>query len=164
MWLLEEQCGLHPKKLQPKQPEHRPITCLNTMYNSLTSLESEYLPLKMRQMDQRGGRPDIIGCTDKMLIDKMILVDAKLNKKKLSMVWTDVRIGFDSVTHASILKVLQMNKIIKRIIKFIENAMIGWKISIIVDTINGKEQLEPIYFKNGILRETVLLSSYLYYV
>ena len=41
-WLLEGKCGLQPKKLQPKPPEHRPITCLNTMYKSITFLVSEY--------------------------------------------------------------------------------------------------------------------------
>ena len=89
-WLLEGRCGLHPKKLQPKAPDHRPITCLNTMYRSITSLVGEYLPLKTLQMDQRGGRPGVMGCTDNMLIDKMILEDAKMKKKNLSMVWTDV--------------------------------------------------------------------------
>ena len=49
-------------------------------------------------MDQRGGRPGVMGCTDNMLIDKMILEDAKINKKNLSMVWTDVRKAFDSVS------------------------------------------------------------------
>ena len=78
-------------------------------------------------MDQRGGRPGVMGCTDNMLIDKMILEDAKMNKKNLSMVWTDVRKAFDYVTHAWILKVLSMNKTNKRIIKFVENIIKGWK-------------------------------------
>ena len=150
--LLEGRCGLHRKKLQPKAPDHRPITCLITMYKSITSLVGEYLPLKTLPMDQRGGRPGVMGCTDNMLIDKMILEDAKMNKKKLSMVWADVRKAFDSVTHTWILKVLSMNKTNKRIIKFVENIMKGWKISITVDTVNGKEQLEPINVKRGILQ------------
>ena len=103
-WLLEGKCWLHPKKPQPKTPDHRPITCLNTMYKSITSLVGEYLPLRTLQMDQRGGRPGVMGCTDNMLIDKMILEDSKINKKNLSMVWTDVRKAFDSVTRAWILK------------------------------------------------------------
>ena len=103
-------------------------------------------------MDQRGGRPGVMGCTDNMLIDKMILEDAKINKKNLSMVWTDVRKAFDSVTHAWILRVLAMNKTNKRIIKFVENIMKGWKISITVDTVHGKEQLDPINVKRGILQ------------
>ena len=103
-------------------------------------------------MDQRGGRPEVMRCTDNMLIDKMILEDAKLNKKNLSMVWTDVRKAFDSVTHAWILRVLEMNKINKRIIKFIENKMKGWNISITVETLNGEEQLEPAYVERDILQ------------
>ena len=142
-----------PKKPQPKAPDHRPITCLITMYKSITPLVGEYLPLKTLQMDQRGGRPGVMGCTDNMLIDRMILEDAKMNKKNLSMVWTDVRKAFDSVTHALILKVLSMNKTNKRIIKFVENIMKGWKISITIDTVNGKEQLEPINVKRGILQK-----------
>ena len=151
-WLLEGRCGLHPKKLQPKAPDHHPLTCLNTMYKSITSLVGVYLPLKTLQMDQRGGRPRVMGCTDNMLIDKIILEDAKMNKKNLSTVWTDVRKAFDSPTHAWILKVLSMNKTNKRIIKFVDNIMKGWKISITVDTVNGKEQLEPINVKRGILQ------------
>ena len=45
-----------------------------------------------------------------------------------------------------------MNKTNKRIIKFVENIMKGWNISIIVDTVNGKEQLEPISVKRGTLQ------------
>ena len=45
-----------------------------------------------------------------------------------------------------------MNKTNKRTIKFVENIMKGWKISITVDTVNGKEQLEPINVKRGILQ------------
>ena len=99
-------------------------------------------------MDQRGGRPEVMDCTDNMLINKMILKDAKMNKKNLSMVWTDVRKAFDSMTHAWILRVLSMNKTNKRIIKLVENIMKGWKISITADTVNGKKQLEPINENN----------------
>ena len=109
-WLLEGKCGLHPKKLQPKARDHRPITCLNTMYKSITSLAGEYIPLRTLHIDQRGGRAGVMGCTDNLLIDKMILEDAKMNKKNLSMVLTDVRRAFDSVTQAWILRVLSMNK------------------------------------------------------
>ena len=42
-WLLEGKCGLYPKKLQPKAPDHRPITYLNKMYKSITSLVGEYI-------------------------------------------------------------------------------------------------------------------------
>ena len=57
----------------------------------------------------RGGRQGVMGCLDSTLIDKMVLEDAKINKKNLSMVWTDMKKAFDSVAHAWLVKVLEMS-------------------------------------------------------
>ena len=53
---------------------------------TITALVSQHLPLEILQIDQRGGSQGVMGCLDNTLIDKLVLEDAKINKKNLSMV------------------------------------------------------------------------------
>ena len=116
----------------------------------MTALVSQHLPLEILQIDQRGGRQGVMGCLDNTY-DKMVLEDAKINKKNLSMVCTDVKKAFDSVAHAWIVKVLEMSGVPKIIQEFVQNIMKGWRITVAVNTVNGREQLEPIRVRLGII-------------
>ena len=60
--------------------------------------------------------------------------------------------AFDSVAHACIVKVLEMSGVPKIIQEFVKNIMKGWRITVAVNTVNGREQLEPIRVRRGILQ------------
>ena len=60
--------------------------------------------------------------------------------------------AFDSVAHAWIVKVLEISRVPKIIQEFVKNIMKGWRITVAVNTVNGREQLEPILVRRGILQ------------
>ena len=41
-WLQEGRCIMIPKKEEPTAKDHRPITCLNTLYKAITSVIDEH--------------------------------------------------------------------------------------------------------------------------
>ena len=68
------------------QEDHRPLTSFNNIYKVVTSVINEALKShekfqQLLQLDQRGSKPDSMGCIDNLLLDKAILEDAKRNRK-----------------------------------------------------------------------------------
>ena len=96
-WLTKGITYLLPKSEDTKHPQnYRPITCLPTMYEILTSIVAE----------QKGCWRESYGGRDQLLINKMVVEEVKLRKKNLSMAWIDYRKAFDSVPYSWIEKTL----------------------------------------------------------
>ena len=57
--------------------------------------------------EQKGCAPNTLGCIDQLLIDSMVLCDAKDNQKNLSVAWIDYAEAYDSVHHSWILHCLE---------------------------------------------------------
>lgn len=156
-WLSEGSCVMIPKKENPNAEDHRPITCLNTIYKLVTSiinleLQKHETKHRIMQIDQRGGTPGSMGCVDNLLIDKTILQDAERNRKNLSCTWIDVKKAFDSVSHEWLSEVLDMHRINTRIATFIRNIVKTWKITLKVQTCDGLQELGPVMINRGILQ------------
>jgi hypothetical protein len=89
-----------------KAKNYRPITCLSTTYELMTSIITSrmYNHLEVNQLlpkEQKGCRSGTYGCKDQLLINKMILEDCKKRNKNLSTAWIDHRKAFDSVPHSN---------------------------------------------------------------
>ena len=70
-----------PKKEEPTAKDHRPITCLNTLYKAITSgidelLKEHEATYQLMQIDQKSCKQGSMGCIDNLLVDKAILEDA----------------------------------------------------------------------------------------
>ena len=147
-----------PKKDNPSASDFRPITCLNTLYKLITSVIDRFLQsheerYHLRQIDQREGKAKTMGCVDNPLIDKMVLEDAHYQKKNLSCSWVDVKKAFDSVSHQWIIRTLEMRWIHNSLIHLIKSATAKtWRITLEVNTSNGKETIDPIKVNRGILQ------------
>ena len=63
------------------------------------------------------------GCTDQLLINKMILDEVRKHQRNLFMMWFDYKKAFDSVPHDWILKSLRLCQVPEKIINTIENLM-----------------------------------------
>ena len=68
-WLLSTRTLMIPKSKDPRANDHRPITCLNTSHKLITAVINHNLRKieaspDMLQLDQRGGKPGSMGCTD----------------------------------------------------------------------------------------------------
>ena len=115
----------------------------------LQSLEEKY---RLMQIDQRGGKAKTMGCVDYLLIDKMVLEDARYQKKNLSCTWMDVKKAFDSVSHWWVIKTLEMHGIHDGLVHLIKSVMNTWSITLEVNTNDGKEKIGPIKVNKGILQ------------
>ena len=81
-WLPDARTVMIPKCKDPRAKDHRPITCLNTSYKLITAVINLNLrkieaSQNMLQLDQRFGKPGSMGCTDNLLVDRMVLEDAQ---------------------------------------------------------------------------------------
>ena len=103
----------------------------------------------MLKLDQRGGQPGSMGCTDNFLVDRMVLEDAQFNLKNLTCTWVDLKTAFDSVSYPWLFRCLESYRVNVMLIDFIKNMVKTWKISI---EKNGKEKMETIKVNRGILQ------------
>ena len=157
IWLTTGRSVMVPKKVNPSASDYRPITCLNTLYELITSVIDHLLEIhddknNLMQIDQRGGKAKSMGCVDNLIIDKMILEDAHFNKKNLSCSWIDVKKAFDAVSHEWITKALEIRGVNADLIHLIKTIMKAWNINLEVTTNKGKEIIGPIKIKRGILQ------------
>ena len=156
-WLPGARTVMIPKCKDPRAKDHRPITCLNTSYKLITAVINHNLrkteaSQNMLQLDQRGGKPGSMGCTDNLLVDRMVLEDAQFNLKNLTCTWVDLKKAFDSVSHPWLFRCLECHGVPVVLIDFIKNIVKTWEISIEINTKNGKEKIETIKVNRGILQ------------
>lgn len=67
------------------------------------------------------------GCTNQLLINKMILKHCKSKHCNMSMTWIDYRKAFDSVPHYCIIEALELLKISPVITNFLKLDNLNWK-------------------------------------
>ena len=96
-WLVKGKTILLPKnQVTEAAKNYRPIACLNITYKLYTSLLNTFLedhcPINnIITVKQAGGRKHSWGCTDQLLINKMVLDQVKKQRKKLLMMPFDYR-------------------------------------------------------------------------
>ena len=86
-------------------------------------------------LEQAGGKPGSWGCTDQLLINKMILDEVKWNRRSLWMMWFDYKKAFDSVPHDWIIKAMHLAKVPQEIIVTVMNLMKLWSTQLSLDEI-----------------------------
>ena len=47
--------------------------------------------------EQAGGKPELWGCIEQLLLNKSVLNEAKQRKRNLIMIWLDYQKAFDSI-------------------------------------------------------------------
>ena len=82
----------------------RPITCLNNMYKWFTSClqnptDSHLSENELMENEQRGAKAKCSGTWDKLMIDRMVMMDCHREHGNLSMAWVDVRKAYDTLDH-----------------------------------------------------------------
>nr|XP_034831559.1 uncharacterized protein LOC117988518 [Maniola hyperantus] len=123
---------LAPKSTDTTDPaKYRPITCLTTIYKTLTSV----LSLKIsRHVDenniisgaQNGCRGGSRGTKELLLIDSVAGQLVKRNRRNFSAAWIDYRKAFDSVPHSWLLRVLELYKVDGTVRDFLGACMGQW--------------------------------------
>lgn len=136
---------------------YRPITCLTTSYKLLTSILSERTYSHMEDnnifpIEQKGCKKGSYGCKDQLLINRMILENAKSKHKNLSTAWIDYKKAFDSVPHSWILNCLQMYKVTPTLINFLKISMTQWETNLFLSHTNGILSTKGMKIKCGIFQ------------
>ena len=111
---------------------YRPIACLPLMWKLLTGIFSEkmYQHLEDQSLlpdEQKGCRKNSRGTKDQLLIDKMILKDARKGSKHLAMAWIDYKKAYDMVPHSWILEALDMFKVAGNMADLLRCSMDNWR-------------------------------------
>ena len=135
----------------------RPLTCLNTQYKWFTSvilfhLNQHLYNNQLMQIDQRGAKAKCSGTVDNLLIDDMIMRDAGMNQRDLSLVWIDVRKAFDSVSHSWLKKMFQLHRVPTKITNVVSSIIDKWNVVLQIPGKDGSVESDTIQFWNGELQ------------
>eukprot|EP00111_Clytia_hemisphaerica_P006506 TCONS_00018870-protein len=103
--------------------------------------------------EQKGGISGNQGTVDQLLIDNMILENARKSKHNLSTAWIDYRKAFDSVPHGWLKRSLQIHKFPEKLINFFTTTMTKWKTTLNIPTQDTTVSSDPINIHNGIFQD-----------
>ena len=118
--------------------------------------------------EQKGNRRKSRGTKDQLLIDKMILRNAKRRKTNLHVAWIDYKKAFDSLPHSWITKSLAILGVSSNIRQSLKTAMSSWNTLL---TVNGQilgqvnirrgifqgDSLSPLLFVAALIPLTIIL-------
>ena len=152
---------------------YRPIACLPLMWKLLTGIFAEkiYDHLMVNNLlpdEQKGCRKRSRGTKDQLLIDKLVLREARIKKRCLAMGWIDYKKAYDMVPHSWILEMLGMVKVAGNVERLLRNSMKDWKTVLMANgNVLGKvdinrgifqgDSLSPLLFIIVMIPLTVLL-------
>ena len=154
-WMTEGRTSLFMKDLAkgPVADNYRPIACLPMMWKLLTGIFSEKIydhldGNKLLPDEQKGCRKRSRGTKDQLLIDKMILQDAKRGRKNLSMGWIDYKKAYDMVPHSWLIEVIDLLGVAGNVASLLASSMMRWKTQLI----GGGDVLGTVDIKRGIFQ------------
>lgn len=149
---------LLPKDADTENPaNYRPITCLPTLTKFLTSILATKIQSHMEYnniltIEQKGCRPNAKGAKEQLIIDEVILGQAREKKRDLNIAYIDYKKAFDSVPHTWLTHVLQIYKVDPKIIKFLKISMKDWKTKLNLKLGSTEMQSMEIPIKTGIFQ------------
>jgi len=123
-WLTTGITYLIPKSGDSKEVRnYRPITCLTTMYKTLTGIKAKRISTHLEEQsllpaEIKGCHPGSKGCKDQLMISKVIYEDCKRRNKNLSIAWIDYQKAFDSVPHSWVEKSIALVGVNSTIVRF----------------------------------------------
>jgi hypothetical protein len=147
---------LKPKDSDTKNPsKYRPITCLPTIYKIMTScikviIYDHCQKLNILNEEQKGCIKECFGCKEQLIIDTVIMEQARKNNRNIYTAFIDYKKAYDSVPHSWLIKILKIYKINLDLINCLSHIMIFWRTTLNLSINNTKLKSEPIQIKRGI--------------
>ena len=111
---------------------YQPITCLPLVWKLLTGILEDkiYDYLEKRMLlpeEQKGCRRKCKRTSNLLFIDKMILHEERMRKKKLAVTWIDYKKAYDMVLYSWIVECLGMFGVSEQIKHFLYESLKGWR-------------------------------------
>ena len=103
-------------------------------------------------VEQAGGKKGSWGCTDQLLINKMVLDEVRKFRRSVFTMWFDYRKAFDSIPHSWLYEALKLAKIPDKIISAIKSLSEKWATEIIIQTKETASVTDLIRYLCGILQ------------
>ena len=105
------------KKAGAIPSSYRPITCLCTTLKLMTAIIADAIQNHLYKYNlisekQKENRRNSRGTNDQLLIDKMILRNARRRKTNLHVAWIDYKKAFDSIPHSRIASTWKSSKLV----------------------------------------------------
>jgi hypothetical protein len=147
---------LKPKDSDTKNPsKYRPITCLPTIYKIMTScikviIYDHCQKLNILNEEQKGCVKECFGCKEQLIIDTVIMEQARKNNRNIYTAFIDYKKAYDSVPQSWLIKILKIYKINLDLINFLSHVMTFWRTTLNLSINNTKLKSEPIQIKRGI--------------
>lgn len=155
VFLTQGKTYIKPKDEDTLNPaNYRPITCLPTLYKIITSciankIQSHLIGQNVITEEQKGCRKRSQGCKEQLIIDSIVMKQAELNQRNLTICYIDYKKAFDSVPHSWLLKTLEIYKVHPKIYNFLDNVMKTWRTSI---NLSSNSQTDNIEIKRGLFQ------------
>ena len=106
--------------------------------------------------EQAAGKIGSWGCTDQLLINKIVYEEVTKNRRNLTTAWLDYRKAFDSVPHSWIIESLQLAKVPDKIIDVIKMLMSRWRTKLYLYGDKATIETLKIEYHKGILQGDML--------
>ena len=157
-WMMTSKTILLPKNTETeKAKNYRPIACLNIMYKLYTGILNQFIDDHCESnsiitIEQAGGKKGSWGCTDQLLINKMILDEVRKLRRNIFTMWFDYRKAFDSIPHMWLYEALKLAKIPEEIISAVRSLSEKWATEILIQTNETASVTDLIQYLCGILQ------------
>ena len=154
-WLATSRTILIPKtKDTHLSNNYRPIACQCTTYKLYTGLLAHFIEdhcesNNILYPEQAGGRKGSWGCTDQLLVNKMVLDEVRLHKRNACFMWFDYKKAFDSVPHAWIHKSAELPT---DLLNAIYRLTSSWRTTASLTTPTGVIETQTIKYHTGVLQ------------
>ena len=147
----EEQNSKSSAKLQADSPPNHHVQSIYS-HTSMEHCEENNIITE----EQAAGKIGSWGCTDQLLINKMIYDEITSNRRNLVTVWLDYKKAFDSVPHSWQIRSLELAKVPEKIILAIKQLMIKWRTKVYLYGESSDMETDFINYLTGILQGDTL--------
>ena len=157
-WLALCMTILLPKNTETENAKnYRPIACQNITYKLFTGIvytffEDHCVSNNIITMEQSGGKKGSWGCTDQLLINKMVLEEVTTHRRNLFNMWFDYKKAFDMIAHDWLIKALELAKLPAKLINIVKMLMQKWSVIVSLNHSEGNIVTEIITYLNGLLQ------------
>ena len=157
-WMAKAKTSLLSKNKETKNPKnYRPIALQNIMLKLYTSCINKFIQHhcvtnNIVTTEQAGGKKDVWGCLEQLLINKTVIDEVKSKRRSLITMWLDYQKAFDSIPHKWLIKALKLSKVPPILIKAIEHLITKWSTNVHLRTDKETIVTDEIKYLKGIFQ------------